>query len=118
MADVNSINFVFLVGRVSGDIHYDTGKGASSDINLIRFWMATNEAFQGSRNQVQFHSMVAFGAKADLLHKYCKKGMLLAIKGKLRNSQWQDQQGNKRKTTQINIEEITFLGKKEDYDPL
>ena len=38
----------------------------------------------------------------------------MAIKGKLRNSKWQDDQGNKRSSTQVNIDEITFLGKKED----
>jgi single-strand DNA-binding protein len=116
MADLNSINFVFLVGRVSGDIHYDTGKGKDANVNLIRFSLATNEMFQGSRSVVQFHSLVAFGAKADLLHKYCKKGLLIAIKGKLRTNKWQDEQGNKRSTTQVNVDEITFLGKKEDYE--
>ena len=103
-----------MVGRVAGDIRFNKGKGKDRNITLIRFSLATNEIFQGSRNKVQFHSLVAFGAKADLLNKWCRKGMLLAIKGKLRNNQWQDEQGNKRKSTQVNIDEITFLGKKED----
>ena len=58
--------------------------------------------------------MVAFGAKAEVCNKWCKKGKLIAVKGKLRNQRWQDEQGNTRKTTQVNIDEITFLGKKED----
>jgi len=33
----------------------------------------------------------------------------------LRNQRWKDEEGNTRKTTQVNIDEITFLGKKEDY---
>ena len=116
MADLNSINLVLLVGRVAGDIKYDKGKGPDQNVSLVRFSLATNEVFQGSRNKVQFHSLVAFGSKADLCHKYCKKGMLLAIKGKLRNNKWQDDQGNKRTTTQIGIDEITFIGKREDYE--
>jgi len=40
---------------------------------------------------------------------------LIAIKGKLRTNRWKDDQGNSRKTTQVNIDEITFLGKKEDF---
>jgi single-strand DNA-binding protein len=103
-----------LVGRVAGDIHYDKGKGKDHNVKLIRFSLATNEVFQGSKNKVQFHSLVAFGAKAELCNKWCKKGKLIAIKGKLRNQRWQDEQGNKRKSTQVNIDEITFLGKKED----
>lgn len=115
MADLNSINLVILVGRVAGDINYDTGKGKNK-VNLCRFSLATNEAFEGTKNKVQYHNLVAFSSKADLCHKYCRKGMLLAIKGKLRTNKWQDEQGNKRSTTQIGIDEITFLGKKEDYD--
>ena len=115
MADLNSINLVILVGRVAGDINYDTGKGKNK-VNLCRFSLATNEVFEGTKNKVQYHNLVAFSSKADLCHKYCRKGMLLAIKGKLRTNKWQDEQGNKRSTTQIGIDEITFLGKKEDYE--
>lgn len=115
MADLNSINLVLLVGRVAGDINYDTSKGKNK-VNLCRFSLATNEVFEGTRNKVQYHNVVAFSSKADLCHKYCRKGMLLAIKGKLRNNKWQDEHGNKRTTTQVGIDEITFLGKKGDYE--
>ena len=115
MADVNSINLVLLVGRVAGDIRFNKGKGKDKNITFIRFSIATNEIFKGTRSTVQFHSLVAFGAKAELCNKWCKKGKLVAIKGKLRTQRWKDEQGNTRKSTQVNIDEITFLGKKEDY---
>jgi len=115
MADINSINLVLLVGRVAGDIKFDTGKGKDHNVNLARFSLATNEVFQESKNRVEYHTIVAFGTRAELCHKYCRKGMLLAIKGRLRHNTWQDEQGNKRYSTQINIDEITFLGKKEDF---
>ena len=57
---------------------------------------------------------MAFGAKAELCNKWCKKGKLIAIKGKLNTSKWQDEQGNPRYRTQVNLDEITFIGKKED----
>lgn len=103
------------MGRVAGDVRFNRGKGKDKNITIVRFSIATNEIFKGSRNKVQFHSLVAFGAKAELCNKWCKKGKLVAVKGKLRNQRWKDEEGNTRKTTQVNIDEITFLGKKEDY---
>ncbi len=103
------------MGRVAGDVRFNRGKGKDKNITIVRFSIATNEIFKGSRNKVQFHSLVAFGAKAELCNKWCKKGKLVAVKGKLRNQRWKDEEGNTRKTTQVNIDEITFLGKKENY---
>jgi len=99
---------------VAGDVRFNKVKGKDKNITIVRFSIATNEIFKGSRNTVQFHSLVAFGQKAELCNKWCKKGKLVAVKGKLRNQRWKDEEGNTRKTTQVNIDEITFLGKKED----
>jgi single-strand DNA-binding protein len=116
MADTNSMNLVILVGRVAGDVKFETGKGKDQNTTIARFSLATNEIFRDNKPVVNYHYMVAFGGRAETCHKWCKKGTLVAIKGKLRNRQWQDEEGNKRYSTQVNIDEITFLGKKEDYE--
>lgn len=103
------------MGRVAAEVRYDRGKGKDQNITIARFSLATNERFEGSRSKVFFHNVVAFGGKADTCNKWCKKGTLIAIKGKLRTNKWQDEQGNTRYGTQVNIDEITFIGKKEDY---
>jgi len=105
---------VLLVGRVAGDVKFETEKGKDQGTTIAGFSLATNEIFRDKKPIVNYHYMVAFGGRAETCHKWCKKGTLVAIKGKLRNRQWQDEQGNKRYSTQVNIDEITFLGKKED----
>ena len=116
MANIQSLNIVILVGRVSSDIQFDTGKGKDKNVSLARFSIATNEKYGNSKQSVQYHNVVMWGQKrAEFCKKWIKKGQLLCIKGKLKYKQWKDEEGNYRKTTQVNIDEITFLGKKEDY---
>ena len=106
---------VILIGRVAGDVRFDRGKGKDKNVNLARFSMATNEKFGDSKSSVQYHNLVAFGTKAELCKKWVKKGQLLNITGKLKYRGWKDKEGNPRKTTQVHIDVITFLGKKENY---
>ena len=116
MPDFQSKNIVILVGWVSSDIKFDRGKGKDKDVTLARFSLATNERYEKSKQLVQYHNLVMWGDKrAEFCKKYLKKGQLICIQGKLKYRAWKDEEGNPRKTTQVNIDEITFLGKKEDY---
>jgi len=116
MADFQSINMLILVGWVSSDIQFDTGKGKHKDVTLARFSLATNERYEEDKQLVQYHNCVMWGHKrAEFCKKHLKKGQLICIKGKLKYRAWEDDQGNPRKTTQVNIDEITFLGKKGEY---
>lgn len=113
MPDFQSKNIVILVGWVSSDIKFDRGKGKDKDVTLARFSLATNERYEKSKQLVQYHNLVMWGDKrAEFCKKYLKKGQLICIQGKLKYRSWKDEEGNPRKTTQVNIDEITFLGKK------
>jgi len=116
MSDFQSINMVILIGWISSDIQFETGKGKDKDVTLARFSLATNERYEKSTQLVQYHNCVMWGHKrAEFCKEHLKKGQLIGIKGKLKYRAWKDDQGNPRKTAQVNIDEITFLGKKEEY---
>ena len=113
MADFQSLNIVILIGRVASDIQFDTGKGKDKDKSLAKFSLATNERYEGSKQSVQYHPCIMWGDKrAEFCKEHLKKGQLIIIKGKLKHTGWKDEKGNPRKTTQVNVDEITFLGKK------
>ena len=116
IADLQSLNLVVLIGHVASEVRFDTGKGKDMNVSLAKFSIATNEKFGSSKPRVQYHNVVMWGQKrAEFCKKWVKKGQLLCIKGKLKHQGWKDEESNYRKITQVNIDEITFLGKKENY---
>ena len=50
---------------------------------------------------------------ADIAEKYLKKGSQVFIEGKLRTRSWDDQNGNKRYTTEVLADNMTLLGRTE-----
>jgi single-strand DNA-binding protein len=57
---------------------------------------------------------VAWRNNADVIERYVKKGTQLYIEGKLRTRQWTDQTGNKRYTTEVQVDTFQLLGKRPD----
>jgi len=115
IAEVQSLNLVVLIGHVASEVQFDQGKGKDKNFSFAKFSIATNEKFGDSKSSVQYHNLIAFGKRAEFCKNHIKKGQLLNITGKLKYRGWKDKEGNPRKTTQVHIDMITFLGKKEDF---
>ena len=67
-----------------------------------------------TRENTEWHSIVAWRSNADLVEKFVHKGSQIYIEGKLRTRQWTDQTGAKRFTTEIQADNIQLLGKRPD----
>jgi single-strand DNA-binding protein len=68
---------------------------------LAKFTLATNETIRevnGKAVKTQWHNIVAWGKKAELIEKFVKKGQMLAIDGKLINRVYVDASGSKQKS--------------------
>ena len=74
-----------------------------------------NEKYGDSPSRAQYHNINVYGKRAEMCNKWLKKGHLLCIKGKLYNRKWKDEEGNVKKFTSVNVDEITFLEKKEKF---
>ena len=80
------------------------------------FSLATNERFKKDDetvSRVYYHRVVAWGKTAEFCGNYLQKGTLIAIIGKLRPRVWDSEEG-KRKLVEVQIEQITLLGKRQD----
>jgi single-strand DNA-binding protein len=113
MRDVNSLNRVILLGRLGQKP--ELRALPQTDNSLARFTLATNEkVFNRNTNEssdrTEWHKIVVWGKLAEFCDKYLDKGRQILIEGKLRTRGWQDKDGNKRSTTEIEAQNIILVG--------
>lgn len=114
-----SLNKVMLIGNVGRDpeVRYLEG-GANGSAKVASFSIATTERYRDrngeTRENTDWHNIVAWRGNADIVEKYVKKGTQLYIEGKLKTREWTDQTGNKRYTTEVMVDNLQLLGRKSD----
>jgi single-strand DNA-binding protein len=89
-------------------------KTISSGNTVARLSLATSENWKDREGQRQerteWHRIVLWGKQAELAGKYLVKGRQVYIEGRLQTRSWEDQQGQKKYTTEIVANVIQFLG--------
>lgn len=105
------VNKVILVGNLGADPEMKYTPSGTAVCNLR---IATGEAFKGQdgnwQERTEWHRVVAFGKTAENCGQYLAKGRQIYLEGRLQTRSWEDQQGQKRFTTEIVAREIQFLG--------
>ena len=106
-----SLNKVMLIGNLGQDPEIRYTQSGSAVANLR---IATTDVWkdkQGQRQErTEWHSIVAWDRLADLAQNYLKKGRQIYVEGRLQTRSWEDQQGQKRFSTEIVANVIQFLG--------
>lgn len=91
-------------------------KNTEKGKKLAKFSIATNETYYNTKGdkvvETQWHNLVAWGKVADVVEKYLSKGTEVAIEGKLMNNNYTDKDGNKRYSTEIQVNELLVIGAK------
>ena len=115
-----ALNKVLLIGNVGNDpeIRYLDSQGPQGNAKVASFRLATTERYRDrngeTRENTEWHNIVAWRNSADLVEKFIHKGSQIFIEGRLRTRQWTDQSGAKRATTEIQADNIQLLGKRPD----
>ena len=107
-----SINKVILIGRLGKDPELKYTAGGTP---FCRFSMATddvwNDKASGERQEkTEWHNIVAWDRLAEICNQYLTKGRLVYIEGSLQTREWDDQEGNKRKITEVRARDMVMLG--------
>lgn len=106
-------NKVILMGNLGKDPEVKMVNGKSK---LARFSLATNETYTNSDGEkvkeTQWHNLIAWGKTADIIEKYCEKGMELVVEGKLVNRNYMDKNDVKRFVTEIQVNEVVLVSRK------
>lgn len=107
---MSGVNKVILVGRLGADPEV---KAIGSGTTVARLNIATSESWvkDGQRQErTEWHRVTAWGKLAEICGKHLAKGRQVYVEGKLQTRQWEDQQGQKRYTTEIVASTVQFLG--------
>ncbi|AOW20859.1 single-stranded DNA-binding protein [Urechidicola croceus] len=113
-----TLNKVMLIGHLGDEVkmHYFDDKNS-----IGRFPLATNETYTSKQtgekvSTTEWHNIVVRNRLAEICEKYLTKGDKVYCEGRIKNRQWEGEDGNKRYTTEIHVSEMTFLTTKRDLD--
>ena len=111
-----TLNKVMLIGHLGDDVkmHYFDGGGC-----IGRFPLATNEVYTNKTSgekvtNTDWHNVVVRNKAAEICEKYLSKGDKIYIEGRIKTRKWQDQDQKDRYTTEVNVDEFTFLTTKKN----
>ena len=102
------MNSVALVGNLTRDPEYGH---TQNDIAYCRFTVACNRRFtnqQGVR-EADYINCIAWRGAADFIHRYFIKGNKIAINGSIQTGSYTAQDGTKRYTTDVVVENAEFV---------
>jgi len=108
---MSGVNKVIIVGRLGADPEVKT---VSSGQTVCRLSLATSENWTDRDGQKQerteWHRVVVWGKVAEICGQHLSKGRQVYIEGRLQTRSWEDQQGQKKYTTEIVANTVQFLG--------
>lgn len=109
---MNSVN---LIGRLSNSPEI---RHTANNQVVCRFTLAVTRRFknQAGDYEADFINCVAFGKTAELIGNYVEKGQQLAVEGRIQTGSYTAQDGSKRYTTDVVVENITFINTKKKND--
>ena len=110
------MNKVILIGRLTKD----TEVRYSGETAIARYTLAVDRKFKREGEQeADFINCVAFGKSGEFAEKYFKKGMKVAITGRIQTGSYNDKDTGKTVyTTDIIVEEQEFCERKEQGTPV
>ena len=100
------MNCVQIIGRYVKD----PDVRQANDTTVARFTLAVDRKYK--KGEADFISCVAFGKLAEVISKYCHKGIKVAVAGRIQTGSYTNKDGQKVYTTDVVVEEQEFCEKK------
>ena len=104
------MNRVELIGRITRDPEL---RYTGSNIATTRFTLAVNRLFQGQNGEqgTDFINIVVWRKQAENVKKYCTKGSLVAVEGRIQTGSY-ERDGQRVYTTDVVADSVQFLESK------
>ncbi len=99
------LNKVILMGRLTRNPECKY----VNDKKVCNFTLAIDRPKQSNgEKQTDFLNCFCWGKRAEFVQQWFTKGMMAVVVGRVQSRNWEDQNGNKRSTVEINADEISF----------
>lgn len=108
------INNVTMIGRLVNDVEVkelEKGKVANITLAVQRRYKKEDENYE-----TDFIDCVVWNELASTLKEYTKKGDLIGVEGRLQTTIYTTKEEQRKKTTEIVVEKITFLQAKKNEE--
>jgi single-strand DNA-binding protein len=106
------LNRVILIGNLGQDPEL---RFTQSQQGVLSLRMATTESYfdnntKERKERTEWHTVVVWGKRGEALNKLLSKGSRIAVEGRLQTRSWEDKQGNKRYSTEVNATNVILMG--------
>jgi len=115
---MSGVNKVILIGRLGSDVELKT---IPSGNQVANFSLATSESWvdkttNEKKEKTEWSRIVVWGKLAELCAQYLSKGKECFVEGKLETRSYENKDGVKMYTTEINAKNVQFLGGNQNSD--
>lgn len=108
------LNHIVLMGRLTRDPEL---RRTGSGIAVASFTLAVDRDFgsrDGGERETDFIDIVAWRSTAEFVAKYFTKGRMAVVSGRLQIRNWNDKEGNKRRSAEVVADNVYFGDSKRD----
>ena len=103
------MNVVALIGNLATEVDF---RELDGDQKLAAFLLAVDRP--GPDSKADFVRVTVWGKQADVCSRFLAKGRRVAVDGKLRSRSWQDHDGKRRSSVEVNADSVEFLSRSDD----
>ena len=110
------LNHIVLMGRLTRDPEL---RRTGSGIAVASFSLAVDRDFgskESGEKETDFIDIVAWRNTAEFVSKYFTKGRMAVVSGRLQIRNWNDKDGNKRRSAEVVADNVYFGDSKRDAD--
>ena len=102
------LNHIVIMGRLTRDPEL---RRTGSGIAVTSFTLAVDRDYnskESGERETDFIDCVAWRSTGEFVSKYCAKGRMAVVSGRLQIRSWTDKDGNKRRSAEVVADNVYF----------
>ena len=110
------LNHIVIMGRLGRDPEL---RRTQSGVAVVTFTVAVDRDFKDKvtgQRATDWITCVAWRSTAEFVEKYFGKGRMIVVGGRLQIRNWEDRDGNKRRSAEVVADSVYFGDSKRDGD--